>query len=179
MNEQQETDEDEDDVNEDVSLRTLAGLSSDGNTSGDDETGDVCETAGNLSRGAQAKAMSSSNRLIVAPHQKRKVVRSQTQALSELSNTLKLMAESQAKRHKKGLEADKKRDEALMAFKREEAQKNREHEIKIAEIYAQIVTTTDISSSHPTYLFIFTNTILQNARLCKCTGNPFAEPRYS
>ena len=52
VNEQQETDEDEDDVNEDVSLRTLAGLSSDGNTSGDDKTGDVCETAGNSSRGA-------------------------------------------------------------------------------------------------------------------------------
>ena len=125
MNEQQETDEDEDDVNEDVSLRTLAGLSSDGNTSGDDETGDVCETAGNSSRGAQAKAMSSSTRLIVAPHQKRKVVRPQTQALSELSNTLKLMAESQAKRHKKGLEADKKGTKLLWRSKEKKHKKSR------------------------------------------------------
>ena len=72
-----------------------------------------------------------------------------TRLLSELSNTLKLMAESQAKRHKKGLESDKKKDEALVAFKREEAQKNREHEIKLAEIYARIMSQPQ-SSVHPT-----------------------------
>ena len=141
VNEQQETDRHEEDVNEHISLRTLAGLSSDGNTSDDDETGDVGSTS---SQGAQAKAMASSKRLIVAPHRRRKVVRSQTQALSELSNTMKLMTESQAKRHKKALKRTKKG-----TFRRE-AQKNREHEIKLAEIYARIMAQPQ-TAVHPTH----------------------------
>ena len=125
MNEQQETDENVDEGNDDVSLRTLPGLYSDGNTSGDDKTGDVGETAANSSQGAQAKAMSSSKRLIMAPDPKRKVVRSQTQALSELSNTLKLMTESQAKRHKKAVKRIEKGRSSHGVQKRRSAEKSR------------------------------------------------------
>ena len=61
------------------------------------------------------------------PHQKRKAIRSQTQALSHLAEGMTQMIESQAKRPKALLQFE--RDRNFMEFKRVEAEKNRQHEL--------------------------------------------------
>ena len=46
------------------------------------------------------------------------------------------MIESQAKRHKALLEFERERDRNFMEFKQVEAEKNRQHELQIAQIFA-------------------------------------------
>ena len=48
--------------------------------------------------------------IVVKPHKKRKVARSQTQALSQLAGGMTRLIESQAKRHKEQMEFEKERD---------------------------------------------------------------------
>ena len=50
-------------------------------------------------------------KLVVAPHKKRRVVRSQNQALSHMANGMEDLPSSQIKRAKLMIEADRKRDE--------------------------------------------------------------------
>ena len=76
-------------------------------------------------------------KVVAAPHLKRKVVRSQQHALSNLANSVDKMASIQLKKHKERLDYDLKREEMYLQFKREEAEKNREHELKLAEMYAR------------------------------------------
>ena len=71
--------------------------------------------------------------IVVKPHQKRKAIRSQTQALSHLAGGMTQMIESQAKRHKALLEFERARDRNFMEFKQVEAEKNRQHELQIAQ----------------------------------------------
>ena len=73
---------------------------------------------------------------VAAPHKKRKVVRSQQQALSHLAASVEQLASSAAKNQRLTTEADLKRDKMLRDFKRDEAQKNREHDIQMAQIFA-------------------------------------------
>ena len=73
---------------------------------------------------------------VAAPHAKHKVMRSQKQALSELAQSVQQMANAQLKKHRESIENDLKRDKMLLDFKREEAEKNREHELKMAQIFA-------------------------------------------
>ena len=84
-----------------------------------------------------------------------------------------------SKKAQKGHEADKKRDEALMAFRREEAQNNREHKIKLAEIYARIMaqpTHHHRFSFSPTQSYRMSGyvnvprTPLRNQDVCAVTG---------
>ena len=62
-------------------------------------------------------------KIVAKPHQKRKAIRSQTQALSHLAGGMTQMIESQAKRHKALLEFERERDRNFMEFKRVEAEK--------------------------------------------------------
>ena len=71
-------------------------------------------------------------RIVVKPHQKRKVIRSQTQALTHLSGRMTQMIESQSKRHKAMIEFERERDQKCFEYKRLEGEKNREPELKIA-----------------------------------------------
>ena len=71
--------------------------------------------------------------IVVKPHQKRKAIRSQTQALSHLAGGMTQMIESQAKRHKALPELERERDRNFMEFKQVEAEKNRQHELQIAQ----------------------------------------------
>ena len=50
---------------------------------------------------------------------------------------MKLFAQSQAKKQKVWIDEERAREEREREFRREEAQKNREHELRIAEIYAR------------------------------------------
>ena len=72
---------------------------------------------------------------MVAPHKKRKVVRSQNQALSHMAKGMEDLASSQIKRAKLMIEADRKRDELFLKHKEEEAKRNREYELRLAQIY--------------------------------------------
>lgn len=90
---------------------------------------------------------SKSKKLVVKPHQKRRVVRSQTQALSHLGAGLSQLAESHSKRQKLQMEFDKSRDEAFLKFKAEEAERNRKHELQMAAIFANCLSSTQ----HPRY----------------------------
>ena len=63
-------------------------------------------------------------------------MRSQTQALSQLAGGLSKLNESPAKRHKEQIEFEKERDQALLEFKKEEAEKNGSLELEIAKIFA-------------------------------------------
>ena len=76
-------------------------------------------------------------RIVVAPHKKWQQVRSIKQALSEVANNLKIMAETSLKYFKIMAEEDKRREYGYMAFRREEAEKNWCHELRIAEIFAR------------------------------------------
>ena len=71
--------------------------------------------------------------LVVAPHKKRKVVQLQNQASIHMA---KGIASSQIKRAKLMIEAHRKREKLFLKYKEEEAKRNREHELSLAQIYA-------------------------------------------
>ena len=52
------------------------------------------------------------------------------------------LADSQAERHKEKMEFEKERDRAFLEFKKEEAERNRRHELKIAKIFASSVNSS-------------------------------------
>ena len=98
-------------------------------------------------------------KLVAKPHQKRKCVRSQTQALSQVASSIGVFTESQNKRQKLQMEEEKKRDELFLKFKMDEAERNRQHELQMTRMMMEfmsgrmsmfismsiIVTTTKLS----------------------------------
>ena len=66
------------------------------------------------------------NAVVVKPHKKIKVERSQTQALSQLAGGMTKLIESQAKRHKEQMEFDKERDQEFLEFKKSRSGKKSE-----------------------------------------------------
>ena len=88
-------------------------------------------------------------KIVVAPYKNTQQVRSNKQALSEVANSLQLMAETSLKYFKMMAEEDKRREERYMAFQWEEAERNQEHELCIAEIFARTVQPT----SPPNFCF--------------------------
>ena len=95
-------------------------------------------------------------KLVVAPHRKRNVVRSQNQALSKIAKGIEDLAGAQNKRTKLMIETNKKRVELFLKhkadeaqwtrkYKAEEASKNGEHELRIAQIYASLRPTSYLS----------------------------------
>ena len=88
-------------------------------------------TTGQCRRNAEKK-------LVVAPHKKRKVARSQAQGLSQLASGMEKIAAATLKKQELVAERDLKQEERYLTFRREETVKNREHELKIAEIYPSV-----------------------------------------
>ena len=72
--------------------------------------------------------------LVVAPHKKRAVARSQTQGLSQLAAGIKSLAESQASRHKNEMEDNRRRDEMFFQFQREQRELDRQHESRMMQL---------------------------------------------
>ena len=75
-------------------------------------------------------------KVVVAPQGKTKQVRSNKQALSEIANGLKVLAETSERNNKMMIVEERKREERYLSFQREEAEKNRQHELRIAQISA-------------------------------------------
>ena len=75
-------------------------------------------------------------KVVVALHRKAKKVRSNKQALSEIASGLKALAETSQKNSKMMIEEETKREERYLSFRREEAEKKRQHELLIAQIFA-------------------------------------------
>ena len=69
-------------------------------------------------------------------HRKVKQVRFNKQALIEVANGLKALAETSQKSNKMMIEEERKREERYFSFQREEAEKNRQHELLIAQVFA-------------------------------------------
>ena len=61
---------------------------------------------------------------------------SSEQSLTEIANGLKALAETSQKNNKMMIEEERKREEGYLQFRREEAKMNRQHELLIAQIFA-------------------------------------------
>ena len=89
---------------------------------------DATQTDKNTSPPAQKK------KIVVAPHKKSKQIRSNKQALTEIAHSLKSFSEPQNKRHQKTLDEERRQEEKFLKFKREEAEKDRQHELRLAQV---------------------------------------------
>ena len=106
-----------------------------------EEEGNIDELNSEQLSDTELQAAQSSNttaikKTVAAPHKKRNVVRSQQQVLSHLAASAEQLASSAVKNQRLTIEADLKRDKMLIDFKRDEAQKNREHDIQMAQLFA-------------------------------------------
>ena len=104
--------------------------------------------------------------MVVAPHRKRNVVRSQNQALSKIAKGMEDLAGAQNKRTKLMIKTYKKKrwvflkhkaDEAQWTrkYKAEEVSKNGEHELRIAQIYSSLKPTSYLSQGDQWHLSAF------------------------
>ena len=75
-------------------------------------------------------------KVVVLSHRKAKQVRSNKQALTEIANGLKGLAEASQKNNKMMIEKERKWEERYLSFWRKEAEKNRQHEFLIAQVFA-------------------------------------------
>ena len=74
------------------------------------------------------------NALDVKPLDRKKRVRSQSQATHEIAKSFHALGESQQKRSERLMEADRERHAEFLAFQKEQAELNRQHELKMLEI---------------------------------------------
>ena len=58
---------------------------------------------------------------------------------SQLSGSMALLAKSHAKRHKSLLKFEKKRYKSFMQFRQKEAERNHQHELQMARIFASVL----------------------------------------
>ena len=97
----------------------LGDISKEKNSFDDNESGDDDSKVTD-----EKESSSTKSKILVKPHQKRRVIRSQTQALTHLSGGMNQMIESQSKRHKETIEFERERDKHFLEFKWSEAEKN-------------------------------------------------------
>ena len=83
----------------------------------------------------------------MVPYRKAKQVRSNKQALREIGNGLKALAETSQGNNKIMIEEERKWKERYLSFRREEVEKNRQHELLIPQIFA--------NASQPQFLYRF------------------------
>ena len=89
------------------------------------------KTTANHHRSMQKKRRK--RKLVLAPHKKRKVVRLKTQALCQLASGMEKIAAATLKKLELAVERDLKRKEMHLAFRREEAEKSREYELRMSK----------------------------------------------
>ena len=68
---------------------------------------------------------------------KSKPMRLKKQALSEIASELKALADSSVRQYQMTIEAERKREERNMAFRKVESEKKRVHELRIVEIFSR------------------------------------------
>ena len=136
------------------------------------------------------KTCTKPGKVVAAPHQKRKAVRSQQQALSHLASNVEQIASVQMKKHKLSLESDLKREHMYLKFKQEELERNRkheekmatrtrEHEIQMAEIYVTAMSANPNQGSNyfpppPTNMHLMSTPMQHNAMTAANFGRPYA-----
>ena len=82
----------------------------------------------NVIRGTPRETPVKGNKkLVVAPHRKRNVVRSQNQALPKIAKGMEDVARAQIKRTKLMIQADKRRDEVFFKHETDESQQTCEN----------------------------------------------------
>ena len=82
----------------------------------------------------KSEKISKLKNIVTALHHKRKA---DDHALSRLAESLENIVSSQVKKHRMNVEAELKREEMYLKHKEQEAERNRQHELKIIEIYAR------------------------------------------
>ena len=100
----------------------------------------------------KSKQKKKGGKLTIRPHEKRTAPRSQTQALGNLATGVSRMADMQAKRLKLQEESENFRRaerESLLEFRREEAEKNRQHELTLAGMYMRILAQPATAPATP------------------------------
>ena len=97
-----------------------------------DGEADLTSTSESGTEGVKRKVLK--NALDVKPSDRKKRIRSQSQALNEIAKSFHALAESQQTRPEKMMEADRKRHAEFRAFQKEQAELSRQHELKMLEI---------------------------------------------
>ena len=95
-------------------------------------------------------------RTIIRPHEKCYAPRLQTQAMASLAAGVNKMAKLQTKRLKLKEESEKERKkerENLLKFRREEAERNRQHELQLAKMCMQMLGMPQTSCSTTSHKF--------------------------
>jgi len=93
---------------------------------------DLTSTSDSGTENATRKAVKIA--LDVKPLDRKKRIRSQSQAINEIAKSFHSFGESQQKRCERMMEADKERHAEFLAFQKEQAELNRQHELKMLEI---------------------------------------------
>ena len=57
------------------------------------------------------------------------------QAFSNIDQSIKIFSEAQSKRHQESIEEDRKREDRFLQFEREKREKDRFHEMRMAQIF--------------------------------------------
>ena len=94
----------------------------------DDESADLPDTSDS------GKQTATKRKVEVKPLNHKKRIRSQSQAMNEIAKSFQSLGESQQQRCEKMMEADKERHTEFLAFQKEQAELNRQHELKMLEI---------------------------------------------
>ena len=105
----------------------------------EDGEADFTSTSESGSEGVKRKVLK--NALDVKPLDRKKRVRSQSQAINEIAKSFHALGESQQKRSERMMEADKERHAEFLAFQKEQAESNRQHELKMLEIIMKYSNT--------------------------------------
>lgn len=95
---------------------------------------DLTSTSESGTEGVKTKRKVLKNSLDVKPLGRKKRVTSQSHAINEIAKSFHALGESQQKRCEKMMEADKERHAEFLAFQKEQAELNRQHELKVLEI---------------------------------------------
>ena len=132
-------------ANDEISLPSNAAETSFGRDVGQTESKDDQSNKSDSNENDANLEPSAKKKVVVAPHKKCKVIRSNKQALSEIAQSLKTYSEAQNKRHQKSIDKDKKREERFLQFKREEAEKDHMHEMRMAQMF--ITTMQNLQQS--------------------------------
>ena len=131
-------------------------------------------------------------KVVAAPNQKRKIGRTQQQALIQLDSSFDQIGSVQIKNHKLTLEADLTREQLYLKFKQEELQRNynheekitvraREHEIRVTETYLRAIVVNNNQGNYfspppPTHMHSITTTMQYNAMTATDFPRSFAAP---
>ena len=85
-------------------------------------------------------------KLIAPPHKKSRRVRSYKQGLGEIARAIKASVDAQDRRHKEQLKANDERERRMTEFRAKEAEKDREHEFRMAQLF---MSTRQSSTPRP------------------------------